>query len=129
MDRALRSNIPAFPEFREIQAIDLSIDCVDNTWILKIDGPIELTNVSRFFSRASELVGSKERLVVDMRGVRYIDSIGMGTLLDLNSRFRRGGCVVRLIAVPPRIAQVFRLCGVSRILDCYETLAEATASW
>lgn len=120
---------PVSPEFKEIQPIDLSLDWDQNTWILRIEGAIELTNVANFFGRAAEIVGSKERIVLDMSGVRYIDSIGMGTLLDLNSRLRRGGCIVRLIAVPPRIAQVFRLCGVTRLLDCYDTLSDAIASW
>ncbi|MCE9596782.1 MAG: STAS domain-containing protein [Spirochaetia bacterium] len=120
---------PVFPEFKEIQPIDLALEYRENTWVLQIHGPIELTNVGNFFERASEMLGNKDKIVLDMAGVRYIDSIGMGTLLDLNSRFRRNGCSVRLIAVPSRIAQVFRLCGVTRMLDCYETLESATANW
>jgi anti-sigma B factor antagonist len=60
-----------------------------------------------------ELVDSGfDHLVVDLRGVEFMDSSGLRVLLRLDEAARRDGCDLALIAGPPAVQRVFEVTGV-----------------
>jgi anti-anti-sigma factor len=57
-----------------------------------------------------------EQLVVDLGEVTFVDSTGMGLVLELNDRARSEGFRLRLLRGPDEVQRVFELAGVADVL-------------
>jgi anti-anti-sigma factor len=60
------------------------------------------------------LAGGATRLVLDLRGVSYMDSTCLGEIIEVCLTLKRRGGQLRLVNVPP---QVQRLFDISRVAD------------
>ncbi len=68
------------------------------------------------------------RFVLDLSGLQYMDSTGMGALLSLVKRAETAGGVVRLHTIPPPIESIFELTRLNLVLSLHATRDEAVAS-
>jgi anti-anti-sigma factor len=57
-----------------------------------------------------------EQLVVDLGEVTFVDSTGMGLVLEVNDRARSEGFRLRLLRGPADVQRVFELAGVADVL-------------
>jgi anti-anti-sigma factor len=57
-----------------------------------------------------------EQLVVDLGEVTFLDSTGMGLVLELDDRARSEGFKLRLLRGPAEVQRVFELAGVADVL-------------
>jgi anti-anti-sigma factor len=57
-----------------------------------------------------------EQLVVDLGEVTFVDSTGMGLVLEVNDRARSEGFKLRLLRGPAEVQRVFELAGVADVL-------------
>ena len=69
------------------------------------------------------------RLVVDFTGVSYIDSPAIGCLMELHALMTRHGGRFKLAGLQPRVGTLLAMTGVFRVLEAYDTAAEAVASF
>mgnify|MGYP000874444263 CR=1 FL=1 len=63
----------------------------------------------------------KARLVVDLAGVEFMDSSGLGALIGALKTTRQAGGDLRIAAPGEQVAMVLQLSNVDRILTPYET--------
>lgn len=69
-----------------------------------------------------------DELVIDMLGVRYIDSAGLSRLIEVRRRLRsQCGAAVRIVVGDPHVQRVFRICGLDKIFEI-DLVHEAAAS-
>jgi anti-sigma B factor antagonist len=66
-------------------------------------------------------------VVVDMSGVEWIDSTGLGTLVGALKRAREKHGTVRVAGAPGRIAKHFQVTGLSKVFGMHATVDEALA--
>jgi anti-anti-sigma factor len=57
-----------------------------------------------------------EQLVVDLGEVTFLDSSGMGLILEVDERARQEGINLRLLPGKPEVQRVFELAGVADVL-------------
>jgi anti-anti-sigma factor len=57
-----------------------------------------------------------EQLVVDLGEVTFVDSTGMGLVLEVHDRARSEGFRLRLLRGPDEVQRVFELAGVADVL-------------
>ncbi len=57
-----------------------------------------------------------EQLVVDLGEVTFVDSSGMGLVLEVNDRAQVEGFRLRLLRGPAEVQRVFELAGVADVL-------------
>ena len=67
-------------------------------------------------------------VLLDLSGVRYIDSTRLGELIAVHISVSRGGGRLRLIATPERIVELLSLAGLGGIFERYATAEEAQRS-
>ena len=67
-------------------------------------------------------------LVLDLSGVEYMSSAGLGTTVWLAKRMRESKQRFALAGLRDRVAQVFKLSGLDRILPVYADRAAADAA-
>ncbi len=68
-------------------------------------------------------------LILDLAGVDFIDSGGLGLLVRLLSRARAAGGDMKLCAVPDRVREVLRITRLASVFDSHPSEAEAIAAF
>jgi anti-sigma B factor antagonist len=87
-------------------------------------GEFDAFNASEFRA-AMEAMTSLPRLVIDLSGVSFVDSAGLGVLIGATRRVHELGGAVVLAAARPALARILRDTGVSRIVPVTATVEEA----
>ena len=77
---------------------------------LELRGELDLDSAPEVLSAAAALDGST--LVIDLRGLTFIDSSGIAVLL----RIRRGRPRCRIIGASPSVRHLFAIVGVEELL-------------
>jgi anti-sigma B factor antagonist len=78
---------------------------------LVLDGEFDLGGVVAF-EEATDGIGPGAIVVVDMRGLTFIDSSGLGCLMTLDRRARAARWSLRLEAPPADVLALLRLCAI-----------------
>ncbi len=97
---------------------ELSIESKDipgapNARLTCVSGAIDATTVTRFQETLDSLkdegVG---QVVLDLSGVKYVNSTGLGSLVKYADTFRQSGGGIALIRVPPKVKIVIEMLGL-----------------
>ena len=75
------------------------------------------------------LDAGKTRLVLDLQGVDYIDSAGLGEIVRVMKRARETGGDLRLCGLREDVLRIFEITGLTKAIAIYPTREEAVASW
>jgi anti-sigma B factor antagonist len=72
---------------------------------------------------------SRLKAVINMQGVTYMDSCGIGALVEKYVSMRRQGGDVKLLHLTPRSHHVLEITGLLNVFETYTTEAAALASF
>jgi anti-sigma B factor antagonist len=90
-------------------------------------GELDAFTVSQFRQTLAELASS-HRLLIDMSGVPFVDSAGLGALIGGIRRARELGGDVAVACNRPTLTRLLRTTGFDRIVTVAETIEEAAAA-
>ena len=91
--------------------------------VVKLDGRLTLETVHSFLqSTRSE---SAPALILDMSRVQFIDSAGVGALVQLFVHRRGLKQKFALAGLTDQGRAVIEVCGLLKLIPCYATIAEA----
>jgi anti-sigma B factor antagonist len=90
-------------------------------------GELDAFTVSQFRQALAELASSR-RLVIDMSGIPFVDSAGLGALIGGIRRTRELGGDVAVACDRPTLVRLLRTTGFDRIVTVAETVDEAIAA-
>jgi anti-anti-sigma factor len=94
--------------------------------VMKLTGPLTLQNMFEF---QSELVNNKPSMMVfDLGGVPYMDSAGIGVLINYYVSAEKNGRRMALAGVNERIYALLVLTKVQGLLRSFNTVDEAVAA-
>jgi anti-sigma B factor antagonist len=98
--------------------------------VYELSGRLTLESFGALKERVRQLADQGGRsLVLDLRGVSYIDSIGVSELVRSHVILdKRGGRLV-LAAIPGQVAQLLSVTRLDRIFDQRATQADAVKSF
>lgn len=65
------------------------------------------------------------RLVLDLRGVEYLDSFGVGVIMGAVRRARNGGGDLALVCGDAPVREVLEVAGLDRMLPLHASVAAA----
>jgi len=71
----------------------------------------------------------KHKIVLEMSGVRYINSAGLRTLADILTQNQKAGGDLKLVSLHPKVQRVFQIIGFERFFDIHETMETALAAF
>jgi anti-sigma B factor antagonist len=95
-------------------------------------GPARLVypSVSEFATLVTgELAGGARKIVIDLQGVEYLDSAGIGCLMDLYRQATAAGATIKLAALQPRVEPMLTLTGTNRLMEIHQDAASAVKSF
>ena len=70
-----------------------------------------------------------KRIVIDLGGVNYMNSSGIGTLIACLTTVRNGGGELRLANVGGKVQNLFVITQLVKVFDTYETVERALANF
>lgn len=98
--------------------------------VMEVSGRLD-NDTSQFFFDClqGEIEEGNTRVVLDCSELTFLSSLGIGTLIRIQSRLKQRGGTVKLAAVPGVVADVLRVVHLDRLLDIYPDVAAAVASF
>ena len=90
---------------------------------------VDVSNAAKLRDALDRVLANGEsRLVVDLRGVSFMDSTGLGILVGRLKvvRARRGS--MRLVCVAPRMLRVLAITGLDTVFPLHSSRSEALAA-
>jgi anti-sigma B factor antagonist len=90
------------------------VDDQSNLCVVHVSGDLDLAAVSHVVDLGSSMIEttSAARVAVDMAGVSFIDSCGIGALVALCNTARGRNLPFRVVAVPLGVRRVLELAGM-----------------
>jgi anti-sigma B factor antagonist len=127
-------NFPAPPQANKVAiVINLTIqqqEC-EGVVILRLEGRLaagEEAAAVRRHVEALRIAGSK-RVVLDLSGVNYVDSTGLGSLLLCNTSLSAEGGGLRLLSPDARARRALTLTGLTTVFELYSDEQDACDSF
>jgi anti-sigma B factor antagonist len=97
--------------------------------IIEVSGEIDVYTAPRLRETLVSLVDAGNyRLIVDMEGVEFLDSTGLGVLVGGLKRVRAFDGGIDLVCTQGRILRIFRITGLSKVFNIFDSVEEALAS-
>jgi len=93
------------------------------TTVITLAGPLNTSTLFEFQDvlRRPETIDA----IVDFRGVTYIDSAGLGTILAHWAHTQKAGRRFALAGLSERVRVIFEMTGVEAVIPTFPTVAEA----
>ncbi|MEZ5178146.1 MAG: STAS domain-containing protein [Acidimicrobiales bacterium] len=96
--------------------------------VLLVGGEVDVATAPRLREQLIKLVNDQRfQIVVDLGGVDFIDSTGLGVLIGALKRVRTQGGELALVCTERRILKVFEITGLDRVFRIGGTVEEAMA--
>ncbi|NNF07592.1 MAG: STAS domain-containing protein [Candidatus Eisenbacteria bacterium] len=95
-------------------------------WVLvAVTGTMDSTTAPRLLSTCRELKDDQNSVILDLSGVDFIASSGVGSLLAMAEEFRGAGVGIRFAALSTAVSSVIQLLNLNRFLEIFPTTEEA----
>ena len=108
--------------------LSLSTRTVGDRTIVEVGGEIDVYTAPKLREQLVELVNDGSyHLVVDMEGVDFLDSTGLGVLVGGLKRLRSHEGDLTLVCTQHRILKVFEITGLNRAFSIYDSVDAAVA--
>jgi len=109
--------------------LDAWTEKLDGTHFVVAEGEVDLADAHKLSRALSEVLAAREGdVVVDLCAVRFMDSFGIGKLLDALQQLRRQGRRMAVVCPPGAVRRVLELARLEEILRVHETREEARAA-
>src|SRR5690606_12512100 len=109
--------------------LTLSTRSENGRTIVEVAGEIDVYTAPRLREQLAELVDSgRYDIVVDMSGVEFLASTGLGVLVGGLKRVRTHDGSLHLVCTQERILKIFRITGLTKVFPIHETVEAAVAA-
>jgi len=96
--------------------------------VIGLAGEVDVYTSPRLKQEVVDLLNAgTHKLVVDLTGVEYLDSTGLGVLIGGLKRARERDGDLKLICDNLRILRIFEITGLTKIFDIHRSEADALA--
>jgi len=106
----------------------ISVRQVVGVRIIDVEGDVNLGTSTGLRRTLLESLEMAPKLALNMQALRYIDSSGIATLIEVLKDAQRLHKEFVLFGLSPTVRKVFHLTHVHRIFSIFETEAEAVTS-
>ena len=111
--------------------MDLSVSTreQDGRMIVEVGGEIDVYSAPTLRDQLNGLVAAgHHHLIVDMQGVEFLDSTGLGVLVGGLKRVRAHDGSLRLVCTQERILKIFRITGLTKVFPIHSSVDEAVSA-
>ena len=101
----------------------------DDVSVVTVAGEVDVYTAAQLRAALDEEIASgRSHLVVDLDGVSFLDSTGLGVLVGRLKLVRNSSGWLRIVCSNDRILRVFRITGLDKVFGIHTSLDEALAA-
>lgn len=110
------------------RTFEVRIEREQSAVFARLSGEFDLSAKEKFESAMAPVTGSRRpaSLVVDLRGLTFIDSSGLRAIIELYGKSRDEGVDFAVTPGPNEVQSVFELTGLDRVLPMLDATGERT---
>ncbi|MFD4263195.1 STAS domain-containing protein [Streptomyces sp. NPDC058534] len=106
--------------------IEINYSDVDGWTVVEIRGEVDVYTVPTIKQHMIErLADGLRRFVIDLRGVAFIDSMGLGVLVGVLKRVHTVRGELKLVITDAPTKQLFALTGLRHVFPIYDSVYQA----
>lgn len=106
--------------------LDIQTEHAEDVCEIKLNGEIDVYTAPKLKEEIIALIeGGCSNVIVDLQGVAFIDSSGLGVLVSALRRARERDGAVRIICTRENILKIFRITGLDKVFPIFSDAAEA----
>ena len=108
----------------------LSTRTVDGAMIVDCEGRLVFGEESASLrDNVKNLISQNNHIVLNLGGVNYIDSGGLGTLVALYTTARNAGGAIKLAALTQRVGDLLQVTKLLTVFEVFDNVEEAVKSF
>ena len=108
------------------EELTINIDKRPEMTVISPMGEIDLSRAPAFRTNIAEVFAEKPaKVVVDLRGVPYMDSSGVATLVEGMQLSNKAGTIFILVALQERVKSIFEIARLDTVFKIVDELAQA----
>jgi anti-sigma B factor antagonist len=92
-------------------------------YLLRLTGPVTISNLFGFQTKVRS--NSAPKLILDLTGVPYMDSAGIGALVGAHVSHSKDGRSLRLVGVNERVLNALKITRVDSFFKFYDSVEAA----
>jgi len=109
--------------------LSLATRTVAEHTVLEVGGEVDVYTAPRLRERLVELVDAGVRsVIVDLGGVEFLDSTGLGVLVGAMKRLRVANGRFSLVCSKEALLKIFRITALDQVFPLYDTVEAATGA-
>jgi anti-sigma B factor antagonist len=98
---------------------------LDDCTVVAVTGEIDSSSAHQLRDALRTVAGARSRIIIDMTGVTFTDSTGLGVLLGAQRRARASDGWVRLVCTHRAVLKVLRITHLDSIFPIHDTVDDA----
>jgi anti-sigma B factor antagonist len=99
-------------------ALQMAVSFDEDEAVVSVAGDVDVWSSPRLRARLDGLVDEGNlSLVIDLAGVRFMDSTGLGTLVGTLKHIRQAGGDMTLRSPTPGVMRVIEITGLTKVLS------------
>jgi anti-sigma B factor antagonist len=97
-----------------LSVLDMSLEADGNGWLLTVVGDVDLATADDLAGVGLRAVRAKDaaRLIIDVRSVGFVDSVGLGALIEVRNAAEATGCEITLRNPGEQFAKLLSITGL-----------------
>lgn len=107
--------------------LEINVDDTGEHTVCRPVGELDAFTVGQFREVLTEL-GGNQRLLIDLSGVPFLDSAGLGALIGGVRRAREAGGDVAIYGARPAVARLLHTTGFDRVASVSESEQDAASA-
>lgn len=109
--------------------LDIATSVIGGRTVVQVVGEIDVYTAPQLREQLDQEIDSGQyHLVVDLSGVTFMDSTGLGVLVGRLKQIRLGDGSMRLVCAHDRVLKVFVITGLDKVFEIYPTVGEALSA-
>jgi len=109
----------------EVNTLEVKDGAKPGQRVLELHGPLTVTTLFSFQNALR--AETAPVVIIDLTGVPYIDSAGLGALVNGYVSCQKHGRSLVLVGVADRIRNLFKITRVDQLFEMYPSVADAEA--
>ncbi len=98
--------------------------------VVKFVGDLDATNVEATLDQVTKLIrDGYVNIVADFQNLRYVNSTGLGILLHFTKTTKEHNGCFKIASVNENVYEIIEIIGANTLLDIYESVEAAQASF
>jgi len=98
--------------------------------VLRCRGDLNAASMVTIKNQVSRLMNkNRKKVLLDLKKTEHVDLAGLGILVERIKKIRAVEGDIKLCNVQPHVNETFRLVGVSKLIEAFDTEEEAKQSF